>query len=314
MPFFQFRKMAFYNPILDSAMLKRDLDEKVKQLQFLEKEENVINEKLINELRQHINNLYHLSNQVGLVSDTLTGKKYFLPYGKLKGGGPVHSLAKNVESHNFKYLCQNGSDALEKVKRELEILRSNRFRTKPGNRISKGIIINESKYPLVYLTCGSSSGYYFSDADQAFQGSLEFLGNRYENAITPGTGVGGFMHTKYTDTATCSCGYVSFMVPTEGKNYVVAFGFSNAYYRRSSVGIQIRGEDGVTDDCGRIKGHGVSATGTVTNMIELMDMVMHESYNSGWQTYTEFCRCFKVHCRFTNNSWGEFELKISNIN
>ena len=54
--------------------------------------------------------------------------------------------------------------------------------------------------------------------------------------ILPGM-TGGISHSKKSDAATGSVGFVSFTVPTPGRNYVVCNGFSTPYSGSSAAGI-----------------------------------------------------------------------------
>jgi hypothetical protein len=197
----------------------------------------------VDALTKHVQALSHQLHQTGLVTDYLTGNKYFISYEKIKGGGPLHSKASEISSdiHKPANLCQSGSKAFDIVLNELTILNSNRFRTETGNRTSRIIIQNISSYPLIYKDAGSYSGYFFSDAIQAFQTVSTVAGIKEENTIAAKTGVGGIFHTKQSDTACSSAGYISFTVPVKGKNYVVYVGFSSSYRGKCCAGIQIAG-------------------------------------------------------------------------
>jgi len=194
-------------------------------------------------LTKHVQTLSHKLHQTGLVTDDLTGKKYFISFGSVKGGGPLHSKASEISKdvHNPANLCQSGNKAFDIVISELNILNANRFRTETGNRTSRIIIQNLSSYPLIYKDEGSYSGYFFSDAIQAFQTVSVVNGIKEENTIAAKSGVGGIFYTKQTDTACSSAGYISFTVPTTGKNYVVYVGFSSSYRGACCAGIQIAG-------------------------------------------------------------------------
>ena len=52
----------------------------------------------------------------------------------------------------------------------------------------------------------------------------------------------------------------------QGKNYIVCCGSTVGMNRCNKAGIQIRGEDGVLDGNGNVAGHGVDATGNVTDI------------------------------------------------
>lgn len=194
-------------------------------------------------LTKHVQTLSHKLHQTGLITDSLTGNKYFISFGNLKGGGPLHSKASEISTdvHRPANLCQSGLEALEIVRAELDILNANRFRTETGNRTSRIIIQNLSSYPLIYKDEGVYSGYFFSDAIQAFQAVSTVDGIKEENTITAKGGIGGIFHTKQSDTACSSAGYISFTVPTKGKSYVVYIGFSSSYRGACSAGIQIAG-------------------------------------------------------------------------
>ena len=64
------------------------------------------------------------------------------------------------------------------------------------------------------------------------------------NTIPPknqsGPGVGGIFHSKITDTACSSSGYVAFMIPTEGLKYVALCGWNSSYRGACSAAVEIR--------------------------------------------------------------------------
>ena len=66
----------------------------------------------------------------------------------------------------------------------------------------------------------------------------------------------------------------SVRVATEGKNYVIPCGFLVGRNRCNKMGIQIRGQDGVTDDRGNIAGHGVDPTGVVKDIKSFCQQVV----------------------------------------
>ena len=145
------------------------------------------------------------------------------------------STSSTVSGHKKDNLC-NQRDVVE---RELNLLDESRTIVRRRTLI---MIVNKSKkYPLVHSSHGDSNGYFFSDAQTAFQHNYKFLDKQYENAIVPGE-TGGILHSQYAvQDIFGSSGYVSFMVPTEGKNYVVCCGFYNTTLSATSAGIEIRG-------------------------------------------------------------------------
>ena len=145
------------------------------------------------------------------------------------------STSSTVSGHTKDNLC-NERDV---VQRELNLLDESRTIVRRRTLI---MIVNESKkYPLVHSSHGDRHGYFFSDAQTAFQHNYEFFGKQYENSIAPGE-TGGILHSQYAgQDVNGSSGYVSFMVPTEGVNYVVCCGFYNTTLSATAAGIEIRG-------------------------------------------------------------------------
>ena len=70
-------------------------------------------------------------------------------------------------------------------------------------------------------------------------------------------------------------GYFSVKMRVPGKNYIVCCGFNVGRNRCNAAGLQIRAEDGVLDKEGNIAGHGVDATGKVTDIGDLANQVAH---------------------------------------
>ncbi|CAF0797075.1 unnamed protein product [Brachionus calyciflorus] len=265
-------------------------------------------------IMKHVQLLSHKLGQTGIIIDDLTGKKYFLTSVKIKGGGPLHSKASEVIEHETKNLCQSGTKAFDTVLNELTLLNANRFRTQTGNRTSRILIQNLSKYPLIYKDSGTYSGYFFSSPMSAFQKTSEINGKNEKNTIEAHNGIGGIFHTKQTDTACSSAGYFSFTVPTPGKNYVVYIGFSSSYRGKSCAGIQIAGQDGVTDSFGRVAGHGIDPTGSLSR--KQMYNLMVKSYHNGVDEYDkteERTTLFKITCKFTNVSWNWFHIIVDDL-
>lgn len=219
--------------------------------------------------------------------------------------GAIHSKASDVKDHDFKLLCHIRE---ETVTNELKHLNSNRFRTETGNPTSRIIINNQSGYPLVYKAHGNTSGYFFSDAPHAFQKTYKINDKLYDNCLPPNY-YGGVFHTKKSDTACGSVGYISFTVPTEDNDYVVVIGFCNPYIGRSSIGVQIRG----ADEYGNITFHGISPTGSVINLESLISMHPHTTMNASFHICEESCSKFKVTARFENVMWSRFYFDITNV-
>lgn len=261
------------------------------------------------ELSNRIQTLIHKSLNGGIISDDLTGTKYYVESNKCLGGGPIHSKARDVEDHDPTMLCHKNE---ETVMKELDLLKNNRFRTEAGNRTSRIMIRNYSRYPLVYKAQGDTSGFFFSDACDAFKETYIFNNKSYNDCLPPNY-YGGVFHTKQSDTACGSVGYISFTVPTEGKDYVVVIGFCNPYSGRSSVGVQIRGADGVTDKSGNITCHGINPTGSVLDLEALISMHPHTTMNNSFHKCEESCSKFKVIAQFENISWSRFYFDICNV-
>ena len=187
------------------------------------------------ESRELLKSVEMLSHQLlhgGLmISDHLTGQK-FCVLGrdeKLLGGGPGTSKAVEVPGFSIGNMC----GARKVVEEELNKFENNR-RVIRHTRI---LINNASSYPLVYLGCGDCDGYFFSDAQWAFQQTHDKL----TNTLNPGNS-GGIFHTQSAGQDLFgSSGYVSFMVPVQGRNYVVIFAFYNTSTCATGAGIVIKG-------------------------------------------------------------------------
>lgn len=284
-----------HNCIKDRSQLRLLIGSWIMHIKYLDE---VGDTEASEELAKNVATVSQQMLQPGIVTDPLSGQKYFVSTGRLDGGGPSYSTARQVESHNPRNLCLKGTNAYERVSKELQLLSNARN----CNRMTHVIIKNQSQYPLVYKNHGTYSGYFFSDAQAAFQ---------YENStICAQDGVGGFLVTKTSGTACGASGYISFTVPTEGKNYIVCCGFDTGYSSTSGAGIEIRGEDGVTDEMGRITGHGIDPAGNVTDICALVTKTHHSTHNSRFHEFHETCRAFKVYCCFTNESWGEFIFSV----
>ena len=75
----------------------------------------------------------------------------------------------------------------------------------------------------------------------------------------------------------------------------------------------LRGEDGVFDGNGNITGHGVDATGNVTDKRGLACAVSHSTAggNGAFHQFSEVTRSFEVTCLFNNSNkgWHHFIFK-----
>ena len=139
------------------------------------------------------------------------------------------SKSSEVKGHQKSNLCSER----DTVYRELQLLDNGRSVV----RRTQIMIVNQCSYPLVHCNHGDSCGYFFSDAQSAFQQSWK----NHANTINPGQ-TGGMLHTQYAaQDLFGTSGYVSFMVPTEGKNYIVCCGFYNSSLSNTSAGVEIRG-------------------------------------------------------------------------
>ena len=63
-------------------------------------------------------------------------------------------------------------------------------------------------------------------------------------------------------------GYISFLIKTPGKEWVVCCAFNSKYSGGNRVAVQIRGSDGVTDTLGRHESGTafVTPTGTIADL------------------------------------------------
>ncbi|CAF1457582.1 unnamed protein product, partial [Didymodactylos carnosus] len=163
------------------------------------------------------------------------------------------------------------------------------------NLISCIIIKNESQYALQYKNHGGYSGFFFTDAIDAFHNEIGALidGMLIKTIIPKEDAVGGILHTKESDAACGSSGYISLVIATEAKNYIVCCGFNTSYSGRNLAEIEIRAEDGVTDEKCCITGHGIDPTGNVTDINGLITKTYHSAQNDGLHDFYEACRVFK---------------------
>jgi hypothetical protein len=181
---------------------------------------------------------------------------------------------------------------------------SHRFFLSTDNRstvCSRVIIVNNhTKTKLEYSSMGSHNGFFYTNINRVF-----------ENDFLPPKKVGAFVHSGKNMALFGSCGYVSVRIRSPGRNYIVCLGFSSDSAQKNRAGIQIRGEDGVTDNRGNVTGHGVDPTGRVDQIVDLTSHV-HDG-GSDLHKFNEECRCFKVSCQFTNNSTGIFTFTIDPV-
>ncbi|KAJ3358976.1 hypothetical protein GGF32_009841 [Allomyces javanicus] len=155
------------------------------------------------------------------------------------------------------------------------------------NRLSQVTIENRSAYPLRLSKSGSYSGFFWTPLSQAF-------GNHYDGyeEIPPGWS-GGFVHTKTSDAACGSVGYVSVTIPNmDGGDYVACLGFSTSYSGTNSAGIELR-------DFGE---------GDVTNINNLVVQKYHAGQSK--TTHSKEMGKLTVLCTFTNESWSDFHYVV----
>jgi hypothetical protein len=167
------------------------------------------------------------------------------------------------------------------------------------NRTSRVIITNNSGFPLHLKNQGDSSGYFLTDVKWAFANGDRELFNGYH---------GGINHSKKSDSACGSVGYVSVSIQLPGRTHTLCFGFDTHYSGRNHAGIQIRSSSGVTDGNGDVKGHGVDATGAVTDIDQLCDT---EFTGSGDCIFEETSPYFKIRCTFTNDNQAEYHFVVT---
>lgn len=119
-----------------------------------------------------------------------------------------------------------------------------------------------------------------------------------------------FYNFSDSGTACGASGYFSFQVKTERRNYIVCCGFNTSYSGTNSAGVEIRAEDGNTDEKGCIGGHGFDPTGVVRDVQSLMTKCRHTTKNNEWHVFYEEIRCFKIKVSFQNksHSWFFFEI------
>jgi hypothetical protein len=201
---------------------------------------------------------------------------------------------KNQKGNLYVAQWQN----FETIKSALHYFR----RERDCNRQSSVLLRNQTRYSLEHRASGDYSGFFFSDPVDAFQGP--------GRTIAPGA-AGGLAHTKKSDSACGSVGYISFGIRTEGRTYVVCCGFSTAYSGANSAGIQIRMTDGPADQLGRIEGHGVDPTGSVGDINQLVSMQW--AGRDAWTFLTECGTFLKVEVQFTNASWADFCFTVSEL-
>lgn len=212
--------------------------------------------------------------------------------------GNVPNQASDVEDHNRANLCVASASQVDVITKELNMLRQNR----DCNRISAVRIVNNTRYPLHYKNAGDSSGFFFSYIADTFGGPGRTIG---------AGGAGGFCHTKKSDTACGSVGYVSFTIRAEGLNYVVCLGFCTCFSGANQAGIQIRMTDGVRNSLGAVKGHGVDPSGAVLDIGQLVAM----SYTARTPVteFSEQTTIFTIKCEYNNEKWSDYTFTISDL-
>ena len=145
------------------------------------------------------------------------------------------STSNEVKGHDVQNLNSEKTEVVQEEVKKLDQGRSSVVRR------TQIIIINKSRYPLVHSNHGDEDGYFFSDVLSAFCNESVFLNTTHSKTIGPGR-TGGILHTqKAGQDLYGSCGYFSFTVPTEGKNYVVCCAFYNTTLANTGAGVEIRG-------------------------------------------------------------------------
>lgn len=202
--------------------------------------------------------------------------------------------------HNTADLYSSSGD-IEKIKRTLETI--SKHESSGGLRESRIIIKNDSSFALKLKHTGEKSGYFYTKAKEAFQGARQ--------TILSGAAGGIFYASTNNGMPFGTKGYISLEVETVGRNYVVVCAFGTGFGIDNAARIEIRAGDGTQDELGRIWGHGVDATGRVTDMGDLFTD-SDRNVGSGTKCFFESCRMFQVSCEFDNERKAHFVFTFQN--
>jgi hypothetical protein len=173
------------------------------------------------------------------------------------------------------------------------------------NRGSKIVIVNNSKFDLHYVNFGQSSGQPFSEVLDAFGGPNNTIENNK---------VGGIFHTKKAHAACGSVGYVSLLIKSPGKRYIVILGWDTHYEGKNCAGIQIRAEDGVTDGAGNVTGHGVNPTGAMPDAnVSLYNVTHAQTDKKSFHVFGNETRHFKITCKFTDEKIATYVFTVDDV-
>ncbi len=171
-----------------------------------------------------------------------------------------------------------------------------------GTRESRIIIKNESCFPLKLKNEGAKTGYFYTKAADAFLGA--------DHTIAPGAAGGIFYASTNNFMPFGTKGYITLDIETPGRNYVTVCAFGTGCWIDNAARIEIRAGEGAQDELGRIFGHGVDATGRVTDM---GDLLADSDRSTGVTTsFFESCRMFKVSCEFESDVHAEFIFTFQN--
>lgn len=179
------------------------------------------------------------------------------------------------------------------------------------------IIVNKSSYPLEYVCSGYDSGY-------PIEPVLTMFNPRSPHVIFPndcgallwsrhmGGNLGKWVSDFFTLGATTMidqnhvCAYVSVKARTQGKDHIIAMGFTQGRNRCDKAGIQIRTEDGMLDGKKMVSANGVGPTGKVEDINTLATSVpfanSYEKREVMWHKFIEECKMLRVTCD-QNSEW-----------
>lgn len=208
-----------------------------------------------------------------------------------------------------------GENALENAKQFL-LSETGKFASSE-DECDKIMIENRSSHSLEYVTSGYNTGWPVDDVKKSFKdqgddvyslppGSVGTILYRMHHAGGVAKVMAASIFTFGIVATSCTESYFSVRVRTPGKNYIVCCGSTVGQNRCNKAGIQIRGEDGVLDSGGNIVGHGVDATGNVTDILSLVLAVAHATPGGygAFHQFSEVTRSFEVICKFNNSYHG----------
>jgi hypothetical protein len=171
---------------------------------------------------------------------------------------------------------------------------------------SRIILENECEYPLK-LTHQDIRGGSFSP-NYPWQ-AFEKEGDDYK---IPRGAAGGILCNGKRGIPKPTEGYISLTIPTPGRNYTVICAFGTGFFGVNSAKIEIRCEDGNTNELGVVVGHGVDATGHVTDMKALFAGCVQHQKTSQFTRFNLGGRMFHVYCKFDNDAKANFHFKFTN--